>query len=102
MKIRTLLSVILLVATAFLLPLTVQAETAVNPAPTFSQLARLNAERQSCLSPRTQRTSLSEVSQTDCCKNHKGVCGCRAGKIVCCDNSASPNCTCHSDWNIAD
>lgn len=42
---------------------------------------------------------LAQVAQTDCCKGHKGVCGCRAGKIVCCDNTASPTCTCHSDWH---
>lgn len=42
---------------------------------------------------------LAQVAQTDCCKGHKGVCGCRAGKIVCCDNTISPTCTCHSDWH---
>jgi hypothetical protein len=29
------------------------------------------------------------------------VCGCRAGKIVCCDKTISPTCTCHSDWHEA-
>ena len=39
------------------------------------------------------------VAQLDCCKGHKGICGCRAGKIVCCDGSVStdPGCTCHGD-----
>jgi len=32
--------------------------------------------------------------QKECCKANKGVCGCRAGKIVCCDKSFSPDCTC--------
>jgi hypothetical protein len=45
--------------------------------------------------PPGQRLDLAQVSQADCCKGHKGVCGCRAGKIVCCDNSVSPTCTCH-------
>ncbi|MDD5388558.1 MAG: hypothetical protein PHD37_04390 [Gallionellaceae bacterium] len=53
---------------------------------------------QDCPTQSGQHTA--QVSQSDCCKGHKGVCGCRAGKIVCCDNSASPNCTCHSDWGI--
>ena len=44
--------------------------------------------------------NLSQVSQADCCKGHKGVCGCRAGKIVCCDGTVSPNCTCHADSGI--
>lgn len=44
--------------------------------------------------------NLSQISQTDCCKGHKGVCGCRAGKIVCCDNTVSPDCTCHADSGI--
>lgn len=35
----------------------------------------------------------------DCCKGHQGVCGCRAGKIVCCDKTSStqPGCTCHAE-----
>jgi hypothetical protein len=32
--------------------------------------------------------------QKECCKANKGVCGCRAGKIVCCDKTFSPDCTC--------
>lgn len=48
-----------------------------------------------------KRIDTAQVSQSDCCKGHKGVCGCRAGKIVCCDNTTSPNCTCHSDWSTA-
>lgn len=43
---------------------------------------------------------LAQVSQADCCKGHKGVCGCRAGKIVCCDNTVSANCTCHADSGV--
>ena len=43
---------------------------------------------------------LAQVSQNDCCKGHKGVCGCRAGKIVCCDNTTSLSCTCHADSGI--
>lgn len=37
---------------------------------------------------------------TDCCAGHKGVCGCRAGKIVCCDNTKSAGCTCHGDSGV--
>jgi hypothetical protein len=51
--------------------------------------------------PDPSRLNLAQVVQTDCCKGHKGVCGCRAGKIVCCDNTASSTCTCHSDWHEA-
>jgi hypothetical protein len=57
---------------------------------------------QPCPLPADSRMELAQVSQTDCCKGHKGVCGCRAGKIVCCDGTTSPNCTCHSDWGVAD
>lgn len=48
--------------------------------------------------PTTDR--LTQVSQSDCCKGHKGVCGCRAGKIVCCDNTTSATCTCHADSGV--
>jgi hypothetical protein len=46
----------------------------------------------------------SHVAQLNCCKDHKGLCGCRAGKIVCCDGTVSkePGCTCHGDEGITD
>lgn len=45
-----------------------------------------------------------QVAQLACCKKNKGVCGCRAGKIVCCDNTTStePGCTCHGDEPIVE
>lgn len=45
---------------------------------------------------------LAQGLPLDCCKGHKGVCGCRAGKIVCCDGTVSkdPNCTCHTDSGL--
>ena len=44
------------------------------------------------------------LAQIDCCKGHKGICGCRAGKIVCCDNTTStePGCTCRGDEGAAE
>lgn len=44
---------------------------------------------QACL-----RAATTLEQQQDCCKANKGVCGCRAGKIVCCDKTFSPDCTC--------
>jgi len=29
-----------------------------------------------------------------CCSWHDGVCGCSAGRVVCCDNTLSPSCGC--------
>jgi hypothetical protein len=29
-----------------------------------------------------------------CCSRHGGVCGCRGGRALCCDNSLSPSCGC--------
>lgn len=50
------------------------------------------------------KTSALHVTQLACCKKSKGVCGCRAGKIVCCDNTVSnePGCTCHGDEAIVE
>ncbi len=47
---------------------------------------------------------LAQLTQTECCKAHKGICGCRAGKIVCCDGSVSkePGCTCHGEDGFAE
>ncbi len=48
--------------------------------------------------------TLAQVDGTDCCKGKKGICGCRAGKIVCCDSSTSKEtgCTCHGDEGIVE
>ena len=37
------------------------------------------------------------AQQPACCQGQKGVCGCRAGKIVCCDGKFSEGCTCNRD-----
>ena len=60
------------------------------------------AALQACLANASQGASVAQIFQTECCKGNKGICGCRAGKIVCCDGSASasPNCTCHADSGI--
>lgn len=54
---------------------------------------------QSCLQPGDKKLNVAQIGQVQCCKDHKGVCGCRAGKIICCDGTAStePGCTCHGD-----
>lgn len=37
------------------------------------------------------------VAQQGCCAKNKGVCGCRAGKIVCCDKSFDQSCKCNKE-----
>ena len=67
------------------------------PGPSIDEPTRQETMvKQTCPVP-GQAMHLSQISQTDCCKGHKGVCGCRAGKIVCCDGTVSPDCTCHAD-----
>jgi hypothetical protein len=61
--------------------------------------SRIEATQPQCPAP-DKLGLLSQVSQSDCCKGHKGVCGCRAGKIVCCDNTTSAACTCHADSGV--
>ncbi|ODU00726.1 MAG: hypothetical protein ABS89_08500 [Thiobacillus sp. SCN 63-1177] len=84
MRIRTLLATLAFVATGFAL----QAVADSIPAP---------AVQAEALSPEA-------CAQLSCCKAHKGVCGCRAGKIVCCDNTTStePGCTCHRDEGVTE
>ncbi len=71
------------------------AETA-----TPAKSIRVQVENNAVMSPCPPEARLAQVSQSDCCKGHKGVCGCRAGKIVCCDNTTSANCTCHADSGV--
>lgn len=58
------------------------------------------AATQACLA----RAKGDQLAQINCCSGHKGVCGCRAGKIICCDGSAStePGCTCHGDEGVGE
>ena len=39
----------------------------------------------------------SVAQQQACCTKNKGVCGCRAGKIVCCDKTFAEGCSCARD-----
>lgn len=35
-----------------------------------------------------------KLKRQGCCSRHKGVCGCKEGKVVCCDETLSPSCKC--------
>jgi hypothetical protein len=41
--------------------------------------------------------SAEQSQQQNCCKANKGICGCRAGKIVCCDKTFAEGCSCARD-----
>jgi hypothetical protein len=56
------------------------------------------ATAQSCAENVSEGAAPSLAAQgSGCCKGHKGVCGCRAGKIVCCDKSFAADCPCNQD-----
>lgn len=38
-----------------------------------------------------------ELGRRGCCSHHSGVCGCSAGRVVCCDDTYSPSCTCKTE-----
>jgi hypothetical protein len=96
MRIRSLLAVLAFIPTCFLLP--AAADSTVDRIPVATQLEAISP--QAC--PANAKDP--QLAQINCCKDHKGVCGCRAGKIVCCDNTASaePGCTCHGDEGVAE
>ncbi len=37
------------------------------------------------------------LAKRGCCSWHQGVCGCQGGRVVCCDGSFSPSCTCNKE-----
>jgi hypothetical protein len=98
MRIRSLLALLAFVPACFLLP--AAADSTVDRTPTATQQKTISPE--ACLA-NAKGMHLAQV-QTACCKAHKGICGCRAGKIVCCDNSTSnePGCTCHGDEGVVE
>ena len=96
MRIRSLLAVLAFIPTCFLLP--AAADSTVERIPVATQLETISPE--ACLA----NAKGEHLAQIACCKEHKGVCGCRAGKIVCCDGTVSkePGCTCHGDEGAAE
>jgi hypothetical protein len=98
MRIRSLLAVLAFALTSFMLP--AAADSTVDRTPAATQQKSISTE--ACLA-NTKGMHLAQI-QTACCKAHKGICGCRAGKIVCCDNTTSiePGCTCHGDEGVAE
>jgi hypothetical protein len=40
-----------------------------------------------------------KIARRGCCSWHGGVCDCIGGRVVCCDGTFSPTCTCHHDTN---
>ncbi|MHB1187018.1 hypothetical protein [Thiobacillus sp.] len=98
MRIRSLLALLAFVPACFLLP--AAADSTVGATPAALQQKSISTE--ACLA-NAKGMQLAQI-QTACCKAHKGICGCRAGKIVCCDNSTSkePGCTCHGDEGVVE
>lgn len=98
MRIRSLLTLLAFVPACFLLPAAADSSVGVTPAAT----PQISISTEACLA-NAKGLHLAQI-QTECCKGHKGICGCRAGKIVCCDNSTSkaPGCTCHGDEGVAE
>jgi cell wall-associated NlpC family hydrolase len=98
MHIRSLLTVLAFVPACFLVP--AAADTTIDPTPAAAPLESISPE--ACIA-KAKGMHLAQI-QTACCNGHKGICGCRAGKIVCCDNSTSkePGCTCHGDEGVTE
>lgn len=92
----------LLFALLLAVPLPVLADAV--PASAFPARAQQDSAALQACPAHVQGLNLAQVAQTECCKGHKGICGCRAGKIVCCDNTPStqPGCTCHGDEGFAE
>ncbi|MDZ7584657.1 MAG: hypothetical protein U0938_07470 [Thiobacillus sp.] len=98
MRFRTLLAVLAFVPACFMLP--AAADSSADRTPAATQQTSISPE--ACIA-NANGMQLAQI-QTACCKAHKGICGCRAGKIVCCDNSTSkePGCTCHGDEGVVE
>jgi hypothetical protein len=98
MRISSLLATLAFVAAGFALPAAADSGADTPPAATL----QTSISPEACIA-NAKGMQLAQI-QTACCKAHKGICGCRAGKIVCCDNSTSkePGCTCHGDEGIAE
>jgi len=65
---------------------------------TCSQVSQSSESRQSqCSSNIEYLADLAidkQLEKRGCCSWHGGVCGCSAGRAVCCDGKLSPTCGC--------
>ncbi|MHB1214901.1 MAG: hypothetical protein ACYCY9_07945 [Thiobacillus sp.] len=97
MRIHTLLALLAFVPTFVVLPAAADSTVKLIPA-AAAPLESISP--QAC----TAHAKGPHLAQLNCCKDHKGLCGCRAGKIVCCDGTIStePGCTCHGDEGVAE
>ncbi len=51
----------------------------------------------------TNSTPREMLAKSGCCSHHSGVCGCKDGRVVCCDGTLSPSCKCDkSDVDFED
>ena len=100
MRIRSLLALLAFVPAFLMLP--AAADSMAGGTPAAMQQKTISAE--ACVAQAKGKGMHLAQIQTACCKAHKGICGCRAGKIVCCDNSTSndPTCTCHGDEGVVE
>lgn len=98
MHIRTLLALLAFAPVCFALPAV--ADSTVKSTPAFATISVEAISPQACLA----NAKGNHVAQLNCCTAHKGLCGCRAGKIVCCDGTVStePGCTCHGDEGVTE
>ncbi len=94
MRIRTLLAVLAFAPALFSLPAAADSTVKNAPSSAATSLEAITPPP-ACLA----NAKGPHVAQLNCCSAHKGLCGCRAGKIVCCDGTVStePGCTCHGD-----
>lgn len=47
-----------------------------------------------------EKAPQQQIARRGCCSWHGGVCGCSSdGRVVCCDGTYSPSCTCHHEDN---
>ena len=79
----------------FAFTFTEAGDTTLVPAPVAATAVQSGA--QSCAESAGKDAAGQVAQGGGCCKGHKGVCGCRAGKIVCCDKTFDAACPCHQD-----
>jgi len=80
----------LLVASVFVLLLSGPSlVAAAEPEP-----SDLSASAVECPAAVARADDSTGTGQRGCCSWHSGVCGCLGTRVVCCDNTLSPSCTC--------
>ena len=72
------------------------APNVISPDSPIQKITSVSDDTNQCLDKTKLESETKELARSGCCSWHGGVCGCdeATDRIICCDGTLSPTCTC--------